>query len=103
METFWSYWYFHLPNYILAALIYTLLGRLLLSFFAPADWQNYIWRAFCRVTDPILWLVGLVTPRILHGIVLLPIAAAWVALVRTVLFLTLLQLGYGPPVGGPSS
>ena len=26
-----AYWYFHLPNFILAALMYTLLGRALLA------------------------------------------------------------------------
>jgi hypothetical protein len=26
-----TYWYFHLPNFILAVLMYTLLGRALLS------------------------------------------------------------------------
>ena len=28
MNAFWSYWYFHIPNFVLAAVMYTLLGRL---------------------------------------------------------------------------
>ena len=36
---FWEHWYFHLPNFVLAALAYTLLGRFALSFFLPwKDW-----------------------------------------------------------------
>ena len=31
------YWYYHLPNFVLAALMYTLLGRVLLSLFLDAD------------------------------------------------------------------
>ena len=44
-----SYWYYHLPNFLLAALMYTLLGRVLLSLFVDPDSPNYIWRFFCRV------------------------------------------------------
>jgi uncharacterized protein YggT (Ycf19 family) len=57
-----SYWYFHLPNFILAALIYTLLGRVVLALFIEPDSKNYIWRFFCRITDPIVGAVAIVTP-----------------------------------------
>ena len=60
-----QYWYFHLPNFVLAAVMYTLIGRLLLSFFVPVNWQNYIWRAFVRITDPIVGIVRLITPAAL--------------------------------------
>ena len=49
-----SYWYYHLPNFVLAALMYTLLGRALLALFVDPDSSNYIWRFFCRVTDPVV-------------------------------------------------
>ena len=52
MNGFWTYWYFHIPNFVLAAVMYTLLGRLVLGFFVPENWDNYIWRGFKRVTDP---------------------------------------------------
>jgi len=41
-SSFFGLWYFHLPNFILAALMYTLLGRVLLSLFLDADSPNYI-------------------------------------------------------------
>ena len=44
-----SYWYYHLPNFVLAALMYTLLGRAVLGMFVDADSPNYIWRFFCRI------------------------------------------------------
>jgi len=43
-----TYWYYHVPNFVLAALMYTLLGRVLLSLFVEPDSSNYIWRFFCR-------------------------------------------------------
>ena len=49
-----TYWYYHLPNFILAALMYTLLGRVLLGLIVGPDSGNYIWRFFCRVTDPVV-------------------------------------------------
>jgi uncharacterized protein YggT (Ycf19 family) len=58
-----GYWYYHLPNFLLAALMYTLLGRVLLSLFVEPDSSNYIWRFFCRITDPFVALVAAVTPK----------------------------------------
>ena len=46
-----TYWYYHVPTFVLAALMYTLLGRVVLGFFVDADSPNYIWRWFRRVTD----------------------------------------------------
>ena len=58
-----TFWYFHLPNFILAALMYTLLGRALLGLIVAPDSSNYIWRFFCRITDPFLALIAPLTPR----------------------------------------
>lgn len=100
MDTsFFEYWYFFIPNYALAVLTYTLLGRLLLSFFVPADWDNYIWRAFRGLTDWVVDGVGYVTPHALHGLLLLPIAAVWLHLARVVLTLLMSNLGLLPAVG----
>ena len=49
-----TYWYFHLPNFLLAALMYTLLGRAMLGLIVEPNSQNYIWRFFCRITDPVV-------------------------------------------------
>ena len=36
-SAFWTYWYYHLPNFVLAALMYTLLGRALLGLIVQPD------------------------------------------------------------------
>jgi hypothetical protein len=92
------YWYFHVPNFILAALFYTLLGRLLLSFFAPRDWNNYIWRAFCRLTEPVLKLTRLVTPSVVPQPVLIIFSALWIMVVRISYWILLRNLDLAPPV-----
>ena len=65
-----AYWYFHLPNFVLATLMYTLLGRAMLGLFVDADSPNYIWRFFCRITDPVVAAVSVVTPKAVAPVVL---------------------------------
>jgi hypothetical protein len=50
-ELWWSYWYFHLPNYAFAVLFWTLIGRFMFGFFLPPDSPNYIYRWFRRLTE----------------------------------------------------
>lgn len=100
MSGFWSFWYFHIPNFILAAIMYTLIGRLLLSFFVADDWNNYIWRAFKRITDPALRLVASITPAVLPAQVVLIFAALWLMTIRVAYVIILLRLGLAPTVAG---
>lgn len=91
-----DYWYFHIPNYALAIAMYTLLGRLVLSFFFPPDAPNYIWRAFVALTDPILVAVRWVTPRSVLPPVLILFAFIWTAAVRHALSVVLTINGLMP-------
>ena len=95
---FWEYWYFHIPNYILAALVYTLLGRFAMSFFLPPDSPNYIWRFFRRLTDPVLRTVAVITPRFINGLVLPPIAAYWLFQLRYLWLWLLAAYGLAPQI-----
>ncbi|WP_119271857.1 YggT family protein [Taklimakanibacter deserti] len=97
-----QYWYFHLPNFVLAAVMYTLIGRLLLSFFVPAGWQNYIWRAFVRITEPVVGAVRLLTPAALPTVVVIIFSVFWIMLLRLALIALLGSLGLLPDVSGPS-
>jgi hypothetical protein len=94
-----SYWYFHLPNYLLAVLGYTLLARFVLGFFVAPDWNNYIWRFFRRLTDPCLRAVAYITPRQIPGLVLPVIAAFWTFLLRYLWFFILWRAGLTPDLG----
>jgi uncharacterized protein YggT (Ycf19 family) len=94
-----QYWYFHLPNFVLAAVMYTVLGRLLLSFFVPPDWQNYIWRAFVRITEPVVRLVRYVTPVGVPHVVVLVFTILWLMVARVAFFLIMAAWGLLPKVG----
>jgi hypothetical protein len=95
---FWQYWQFNVPNYLLAAVMYTLLGRWVLGMFVPPDWQNYIWRAFRALTDPVLRAVSWITPQAVPGLWLAPVAAIWVMTLRVVFALVMLSAGLAPSV-----
>jgi uncharacterized protein YggT (Ycf19 family) len=95
-DSFLTHWYFHLPNLFLAALMYTLLGRLILSVFFPPGSQAVVWRVFCQVTDPVLRLVGVVTPRIAPPLVVLAFAVVWCLFLRMALLIGLAGAGLVP-------
>lgn len=101
--SFASYWYFQIPNFILAALMYTMLGRFLLGLFVDADSPNYIWRFFCRVTDPIIAALSIVTPKETPPPVLWLFGFVWMFWLRVVLHYTLLVLNLAPRLVGGAS
>lgn len=95
---FWQYWYYNIPNYVLAAMSYTMLGRFLLGFFVPQDWNNYIWRSFIRLTDPVVAVVRHITPLVVAPIWLLILAALWIHLIRIFFTLVMVYLDLVPLV-----
>ena len=94
--TILDHWYFHLPNFILATLFYTLLGRVLLGLVVDAGSTNFIWRFFCRLTDPVVGAVALVTPRAAPPVVVWLFALVWLFAVRAALFFVLATSGRLP-------
>jgi hypothetical protein len=93
-----TYWYFHLPNFVLAALMYTLLGRALLALIVQPDSSNYIWRFFCRITDPVAAVVALVTPKAAAPVVIWLFGFVWLFWLRVALLYVFLLLGAVPKV-----
>jgi len=94
-----TYWYFHLPNFVLAALMYTLLGRVVLGLILDPASTNYIWRFFCRVTDPVVAAVAAVTPRAAAPVVVWLFGVVWLFWLRVLLLYLFLLLGAVPKVG----
>jgi hypothetical protein len=78
-----SYWYLHLPSLLLAALIYLLLGRLILAPFLPAD--NPIMRVLAAATNPIVRTVGAITPRVVPSPLVVLFAIMWLLSARILL------------------
>ncbi len=95
-----TYWYFHLPNFILAALMYTLLGRALLGLIVQPDSSNYIWRFFCRISDPVVAVFALVTPKAAAPVVVWLFGVVWLFWLRVLFLYVSAWLGLLPRVGG---
>jgi YggT family protein len=97
------FWLYQTPNLLLAALMYTLLGRFVLSLFFPDDSDKVIYKVFRQVTQPAIAAVQLVTPAAVHARVVVLLAVVWVLFARLVLFVGFAALGWLPSiVGAPS-
>jgi YggT family protein len=94
-----TYWYFHLPNLVLATLMYTALGRFVLSFIFDPESKNYIWRFFILVSDPVIKLVGYVTPRAVPATFLLLFTVVWLFAARAGLLAVVASFGMAPTTG----
>jgi hypothetical protein len=93
-----THWYFHLPNLILAALMYTLLGRALLGLLVGPESSNYIWRFFCLITDPVIAILTPITPKATAPVVLWLFGVVWLFWLRVALLYLFLFLGFAPKI-----
>ena len=87
-----GFWVFTLPNYLLAAAMYTLMGRYLLSLVFKADSQLVSWRVFCQLSDPILHAVRAITPAMVPSGLVMVLAIVWMILLRLFLLVIILQV-----------
>lgn len=86
-------WLYLVPNFALAALMYTLLGRAVLGLFVAPDSPNYIWRFFCRVTDPFVALIGVVTQKATVPVLVWLMGVVWLFWLRVGLLYLFLLIG----------
>lgn len=91
--SFWGLWYFNLPNFILAVVMYTMLGRALLGLFIENDSRNYIWRGFCAITDPFLKIFSIVTPKTTAPVVQWLFGFVWLFWLRVLWLLLFIFTG----------
>lgn len=96
MDPFWA---FQVPNLFLAAVMYTLLGRFLLSLFFSPNSEKVIWRVFVQVTDPFVKAARFLTPQLVPLNLVVLFAALWTLLARVALFFTMAATGLLPVAG----
>lgn len=97
-DSFVAHWYFHLPNLIMAAMIYTLIGRYFLELFLRKNPNAVILRVFRQVTDPILRAIRAITPAIIPNGLVVVLAIVWLLGLRMFWLLTVLAAGVRPTV-----
>jgi hypothetical protein len=86
-------WWFQIPNLVLAAAMYTLLGRFLLSIVFDRGSPMVIWRVFVQITNPIIAAVRFVTPALVPEGLVIIFGVVWLLALRMLLLLTLLSAG----------
>lgn len=101
-DSFFAHWYFHVPNLIMAALVYTLIGYFVLavifSYFKRND--AVILKVFGTVVSPVLKSVRFVTPGIVPNGVVPVFSIVWLMALRMFWFLTCVAMGMRPQIGG---
>ncbi|MDP3545734.1 hypothetical protein ACJ4V0_09565 [Phreatobacter sp. HK31-P] len=93
-------WLYHGPNLLLAALLYTLVGRYILSLLFKPDSDKVIWRVFAQVTDPVLRSVRTITPAIVPNGLVMIATIFWLVILRMLWLLIAAMFGFLPKVGG---
>jgi uncharacterized protein YggT (Ycf19 family) len=87
-----AHWYYHVPDLILAALLWLLTLRLVLLLL-PSRGDNSAMHFLRAVTEPIVKVVGFVTPQLVPAAVVVLFAAAWLLAARIALFLAVSAAG----------
>jgi YggT family protein len=95
-----GFWLYIIPNFTLAAAMYTLLGRYVLSLIFKPDSDKVIWRVFAQVTNPILHFVRSLTPAVVPDGLVMVFAIFWLLLARIFLLLLAVIFGFAPGLGG---
>jgi hypothetical protein len=84
-----AHWYYHLPDLMLAALIWLLVARFVLDLLPGRGSDNLLVRG-----------VGYITPRVVPSLLVIACAAAWLLSARVALFVAVsargvrLSMGY---------
>ncbi|MDX2258986.1 MAG: hypothetical protein NW205_08725 [Hyphomicrobiaceae bacterium] len=91
-ESFVTYWWYHVPNLMMAAMIYTLIGRYVLELFFRGQ-TPVIVTVFRSVTDPVVGLVRAITPMIVPDGLVVVFTMAWLMALRLFWFLTAVAAG----------
>jgi uncharacterized protein YggT (Ycf19 family) len=95
-----SYWLYTIPNFILAAAMYTIMGRYLLSLVFKPDSEMVIWKVFTQLTNPILRFVRGLTPLVVPNGLVMVFSIFWIILLRIALLVAAVIFGFAPRFGG---
>jgi hypothetical protein len=94
-----GYWIYMLVNFALAAAMYTLMGRYLLSLMFKPDSDRVIWRVFTQITNPVLALVRALTPAMVPDGVVMVFSIFWLIMARVLWLFVALIFGFAPKFG----
>jgi hypothetical protein len=94
------FWLYQLPNIAIAAMMYTLVGRFLLSLAYPPDSDRVAWRVFKQITDPVVNGVAAITPANVPERIIYIFAFLWLFALRIVFYIFMRMYGLAPSITG---
>ena len=95
-----QFWLFQVPNLILAAAMYTLIGRYVLSLFFRPESDLVIWRVWRQLTDPMLNATRAVTPAVVPPGLVMVLAIFWTVVLRALLTVAAITFDFAPKAAG---
>lgn len=93
-----QYWPFHVVNYLLAAVFYTLVGRSILGIFLRQDSNFFVMRFFRAITEPFMRALRFMTPGFMHPALAPLYVGFWVFVIRLAFGLVMLRYGFAPRI-----
>jgi YggT family protein len=88
-----THWYYHLPDLVMAALIYLLIARLVVTLILRRSSDFAIVRVLNAATGPVLTAVRAVTPQVVPVGLVIVLAMAWLLAARLALFMGVAATG----------
>jgi hypothetical protein len=95
-----DFWLYFIPNFALAALMYTIIGRYVLSLIFKPDSTMVIWRVFAQATDWFLRFIRSLTPAMVPDGMVMLFSIFWIVFFRILLLIALVIAGFSPLAGG---
>lgn len=92
-DNFMAYWWFHVPNLVLAALVYTVVARYVLELLFSHRPDVVIVKVFQTLTDPFVKTVRFITPAIVPNGLVIVFTVVWLMALRVFWFLTAVAVG----------
>jgi YggT family protein len=86
-------YYYHIPDLVLAVLIYLLIARLALAPIWRTHGDSLLLRALGRLTGPVVAGVAAITPRVVPLPLVIVFALVWLVTLRLALFIAVTARG----------
>ncbi len=93
IQNFLNHWYFHIPNLVMAALIYTLIGRAVLELLLAKRPGAVLLHVFRSITSQVVGVVRFVTPAIVPDGLVVVFSIVWLLAARILWFLACVAAG----------
>jgi YggT family protein len=98
-QSFIAQWYFHVPDLVMAVLVYALAVRAILELLFAGRRDVAPLRIVRVVTRPVVSAVRRITPRILPEVLVIGFAICWLIAGRMLWFLGCVAAGMRPVIG----